>query len=52
MADLVIAAFAAVPAGTMKGVRVLFIGHAADSERVKAALAQTGVDYVFVDTAK
>ena len=49
MADLVIAAFKDVPAGSMKGVKVLFIGKAADSERVKAALAPTGVDYVFVE---
>lgn len=50
MADLVIAAFDGVPAGSMKGVKVLFIGKAADNERVKAALAPAGVDYVFIDT--
>jgi hypothetical protein len=50
MADLVIAAFKDVPPGTMKGVKVLFIGKAADSERVKAALAPSGVNYVFVET--
>ena len=33
----------------MKGVKVLFIGKAADSERVKAAVAPTGADYVFVE---
>ena len=49
MADLVIAAFKDVPAGSMKGVRVLFVGKAADSERVKAAVAPSGVDYVFVE---
>ena len=52
MADLVIAAFNGVPADSMKGVRVLFIGKAADGERVKAAVAPAGVDYVFVDTDK
>jgi hypothetical protein len=52
MADLVVAAFAGVPAASMKGVRVLFIGKAADSERVKAAVTPAGVDYVFVDTDK
>lgn len=52
MADLVIAAFDGVPADSMKGVRVLFIGHAADSERVKAAVAPAGVDFVLVDTTK
>jgi hypothetical protein len=49
MADLVIAAFQDVPAGSMKGVKVLFIGKAGDSERVKAAIAPSGVDYVFVE---
>ncbi len=52
MADMVIAAFDGVPAESMKGVRVLFIGKAADSERVKAAVSPAGVEYVFVDTAK
>jgi hypothetical protein len=49
MADLVVASFKNVPPGTMKGVRVLFIGKAADSERVKAAVTPAGVDYVFVE---
>jgi len=49
MADLVVASFKSVPPGTMKGVRVLFIGKAADSERVKAAVTPAGVDYVFVE---
>jgi hypothetical protein len=49
MADLVIATFKDVPPGSMKGVKVLFIGKPADSERVKTALAPTGVDYVFVE---
>ena len=49
MADLVIAAFKDVPAGSMKGVKVLFIGKAEDSERVKAAVDAGGVDYVFVE---
>jgi hypothetical protein len=52
MADLVVAAFEGVPAGSMKGVRVLFIGKPADSERVKTAVAPAGVEYVFVDTDK
>ena len=49
MADLVIESFKDVPAGSMKGVKVLFIGKPADGDRVKAALAPTGVDYVFVE---
>ena len=52
MADIVIASFENVEPDTMKGVRVLFIGAAADSERVKAAVSPTGVEYVFVDTAR
>lgn len=52
MGDLVIAAFDGVPADSMKGVRVLFIGKAADGDRVKAAVSPAGVDYVFVDTDK
>jgi len=49
MADIVIASFKDVPVDTMKGVRVLFIGAAADSDRVKAAVSPAGVDYVFVE---
>ncbi len=49
MADLVVASFQGVEPDTMKGVRVVFIGEAADGERVKAAVAPAGVDYVFVE---
>ena len=49
MADIVIAAFKDVPPDTMEGVRVVFIGEAADGERVKAAVAPAGVTYVFVE---
>jgi hypothetical protein len=49
MADLVTAAFQGVPAGSMKGVKVLFVGKPADSDRVKAAVAPAGVDYLFVE---
>ena len=52
MADLVVTAFDGVPADSMKGVRVLFIGKPADSERVQAAVSPAGVEYVFVDTSK
>ncbi|HRN62123.1 MAG TPA: hypothetical protein PLF73_06660, partial [Luteimonas sp.] len=48
-ADMVVAAFESVPANTMKGVRVLFIGDTANNERVKAAVEPAGVDYVFVE---
>ena len=49
MADLIVASFKGVPADTMKGVRVLFIGDAADNPRVQAAVAPAGVEYVFVE---
>ena len=49
IADLVIAAFTTVEPDTMKGVRVLFIGDAVDSARVKAAAEPAGVEYVFVE---
>ena len=49
VADMIVASFKNVPAGTMKGVRVLFIGKAADNDRVKAAVTPAGVDYVFVE---
>lgn len=49
MADIVVDAFASVEPETMKGVRVLFIGDAADQERVSAAVAPAGVDFVFVE---
>jgi len=52
MGDLVVNAFTGVPEGSMKGVRVVFIGKAADGERVKAAVEPAGVEYVFVDTDK
>ncbi|NDK39611.1 hypothetical protein DT603_12245 [Pseudoxanthomonas gei] len=49
MADIAIASFAGVPADTMKKVKILFIGKPADGERVKAAVAPTGADYVFIE---
>ena len=50
MGDIVVESFKDVPANTMKGVRVLFVGHGADNERVKAAVTPAGVDYTFVQT--
>ena len=38
-----------VQPGTMKGVKVLFLGAAADNERVRAAVEPAGVTYVFVE---
>lgn len=49
MADIVIASFKDVPPDTMQGVRVLFIGDAADNARVQAAVAPAGVTYVFIE---
>jgi hypothetical protein len=48
-ADLAVAAFSKAQPGSMKGVKVLFIGAAADNERVKAAATPAGVDYKFVE---
>jgi hypothetical protein len=49
MADIVVGAFAKVDPGSMKGVRLLFIGDAADNERVKAAVEASGVNYQFIE---
>ena len=49
IADLAVAAFAGVEADTFKGVRILFIGKAEDSERAKTAVAPSGAEYVFVE---
>lgn len=49
IADLAVAAFEGVQADTFKGVRILFIGKAEDSERVKAAVAPSGAEFVFVE---
>lgn len=49
MADIIIESFKPVQPGSMKGVKVLYVGTAADNERVKAAVAPSGVDYVFVE---
>ncbi|GHH58497.1 MULTISPECIES: hypothetical protein [Gammaproteobacteria] len=49
MADLIEASFKDVQADSMKGVRVLFIGEAADNERVQAVVKPTGAEYVFVE---
>jgi len=49
MAGLVETAFAEVPADTLKDVRIVFIGDAADNPRVQAVVAPTGADYVFVE---
>lgn len=47
MADLIVESFQHVPAGSMKDVRVLFIGNSADIERVKTAVEPSGANVVF-----
>lgn len=49
MAELIEASFKDVPADTMKGVRILFIGDASENARVKVALEHTGADYIFIE---
>jgi hypothetical protein len=48
-ADLIVAAFADVKPDKLKGVKLLFIGKAEDNDRVKTAVAASGVDYIFVE---
>jgi hypothetical protein len=48
-ADLAIEAFKSAPDGSFKGVVVLFIGAAADQDRVKDALTKSGADFRFVE---
>ena len=47
--EMIEAAFPAVPPGSMKGVKVIFIGPANLDERVKAAVTPAGVNYIFVE---
>ena len=49
MADLIEASFKDVQADSMKGVRVVFIGDAADNARVQTIVKPTGADYIFVE---
>lgn len=49
MGELIQATFKDVQADSMKGVRVLFIGDAADNAKVEAVVKPTGADYVFVE---
>lgn len=49
-ADLVVSTFEAAQPDKLKGVKLLFIGKAEDNERVKLAVALSGVDYVFIET--
>jgi hypothetical protein len=50
IADLVVTAFEAQKIeGKLKGVKLVFIGKPEDSERVKTAVAPSGVNYVFIE---
>ena len=49
MADIVVQSFGGVAPNTMKGVRVVFVGAAADRDRVAEAVAPAGVDFIFVE---
>lgn len=48
-ADLAVAALEKAAPDSMKGVRVLFIGDAADSARVEAAVKPSGATYKFAE---
>jgi hypothetical protein len=45
--EMIEAAFKQVPAGSMKGVKVIFIGTPILGERVKTAVEPAGVNYIF-----
>jgi hypothetical protein len=49
LADLIVEAFKEASAGSLNGVRVLFIGKPEDSERVATSLQPSGAEYVFVE---
>lgn len=49
MADIIVAAFEGIDEASMDGVKLLFIGDAADSARVETAVAPAGVEYKFIE---
>jgi hypothetical protein len=49
MGDMIVAAFTGAKPDAFKGSQVLFIGKAADSDRVKAAVEASGARYIFVE---
>lgn len=49
MADLIVSAFSGGKPDALKGSQVLFIGQAADNDRVKAAVEAVGAKYIFVE---
>ena len=49
MGDMIVAAFTGAKPDAFKGSQILFIGKAADSDRVKAAVEAAGARYIFVE---
>jgi len=49
MADMIGVVFKEVQADSMKGVRIVFIGDAADNARVQTTIQPTGAEYIFVE---
>lgn len=49
MADLVVAAFGEAAEGSLKGVRVLFVGASSERARVEEAVTPSGAEFVFVE---
>ena len=49
MADFLQTSFAGVRETSLKGVIVVFIGDAADKDRVQQTVASSGVEYVFIE---
>ena len=47
--EMVETAFKAVPPGSMKGVKVVFVGSPILGERVRTAVEPAGVKYIFVE---
>lgn len=47
--DLVVEAFKSAADGSFKGVVVLFVGAAADQDRVKEAVAKSGAEFRFIE---
>jgi hypothetical protein len=47
MGNLVVEAFTGISPGSMKDVRVLFVGAAADAERVRAVVEPSGATFIF-----
>lgn len=47
--ELAVTGFSQVQPGTMKGVKVVFVGKSDDSMKVEAAAKPAGVKYVFVE---